>query len=571
LRFDDSLDTVLGADMATSFGAQSAWRQLTDLIGRRRAAPDAKAIEQLRTIRARVPTRIRAASARSLAFANPPAELVRLFAEDEPSVAAPVIAVARLTSEEWGMMLPHLPPASRSLMRHRRDLPSATVRALNSFGRSDFALPRPDGEPEPMPEPMPEPTIVSIEASVPVASIVPDRTIVSDIPQRAEPVPSAPANDASPSPAPRGPFPIADLVARIDAYQRDHGGLGRPPRAVASDGPIDHFCFETDATGTIRWVDGAPREPLIGVLLGTGSAQVDGVVSGAFRRRASFADARLVIAGSSLAAGQWQLSATPAFDPGSGRFTGYRGVARRPRADQRAEPMPKSSPSPEALRALVHELRTPTNAISGFAEMIEAQVLGPAPDDYRERAAAIRRDTHGLLAAIDDVDTAARIEQDALVLRPGVVEMTPLLKRAAIDLEPLMLLRQSVVDVDHGPPGLAIAGDEVAVARLVSRLMALAVGASGIGERIAIKVSAKDGQARLAVERPRAFAAWPGEALLSLEGEDQEGSLLGTAFGLRLARNLAVELGGSLKIGEQRLTLRLPAALDHDVGQLSSN
>lgn len=563
MRFDDSLDTVLGADMATSFGAQSAWRQLTDLIGRRRAAPDARAIEQLRTIRARVPMRIRAASARSLAFANPPAELVRLFAEDEPSVAAPVIAVARLTSAEWGVMLPDLPPTSRSLLRHRRDLPSATVRALNSFGRSDFALPRPDGEPEPM--------IIPIEAIAPVASIVPDRPIVSDIPQRPEPVPSAPANDASPPPAPRGPFPIADLVARIDAYQRDHGGLGRPPRAIASDGPIDHFCFETDATGTIRWVDGAPREPLIGVLLGTGSAQVDGVVSGAFSRRASFADARLVIAGSSTAAGQWQLSATPAFDPGSGRFTGYRGVARRPRVDQRAEPMSKNSPSPEALRALVHELRTPTNAISGFAEMIEAQVLGPAPDAYRARAAAIRHDTHGLLAAIDDVDTAARIEQDALVLRPGVVEVAPLLKRAARDLEPLMLLRQSVVDIDAGPPGLSIAGDEVAVARLISRLMALAVGASGIGERIAIRVSSRDGQARVAVERPRAFAAWPGEALLSLEGEDQEGTLLGTAFGLRLARNLARELGGSLKIGEQRLTLRLPAALDHDVGQLSSN
>ena len=34
LRFDDSLDTVLGADIATPFGAQSMWRQVTDLIGR---------------------------------------------------------------------------------------------------------------------------------------------------------------------------------------------------------------------------------------------------------------------------------------------------------------------------------------------------------------------------------------------------------------------------------------------------------------------------------------------------------------------------------------------------------
>ena len=78
LRFDDSLDTVLGADMATPFGAQSAWRQLTDLIGRRRAADLPEAIARLRSIRALVPPQVRAASARSLAFAMPPADLVRL-------------------------------------------------------------------------------------------------------------------------------------------------------------------------------------------------------------------------------------------------------------------------------------------------------------------------------------------------------------------------------------------------------------------------------------------------------------------------------------------------------------
>ena len=34
VRFDDSLKTVLSADMESGFGAQSAWRQLIDLMGR---------------------------------------------------------------------------------------------------------------------------------------------------------------------------------------------------------------------------------------------------------------------------------------------------------------------------------------------------------------------------------------------------------------------------------------------------------------------------------------------------------------------------------------------------------
>ena len=533
MRFDDSLDTVLNADADTPFGAQSMWRQLTDLIARRRVVASAEGIARLRAIRARVPAPVRAASARGAAFADPPADLVWLFGEDDPAIAAPVLAVARMSDDEWQAMIPALPATSRALLRHRRDLPEAAGRALASFGPADFALPEPAAG--------------------------------------ANATPIAAADPAPAPPAPTGPFPIADLVARIDAYQRDGHDLDRPSQPLEPAAPIEHFCFETDATGTIRWVDGAPREPLIGLLLGTGSAQVDGVVSGAFRRRAPFANARLVVAGKSSAAGEWQVSATPAFDPASGRFTGYRGVARRPRADERAAPMGDRAPPPESLRALVHELRTPTNAISGFAEMIEAQVLGPAPDVYRERAAQIRSDTRGLLAAIDDVDTAARIEQNALMLRPGAVEVAPLLKRVAADLEPLMVLRQSVVDLDAGPVGLRIAGDEVAIARVVSRVMALAVGASAIGERIPVRATLRDEFVRLAVERPRAFRRWPGEALLTVDGEDQEGSLLGTAFGLRLARNLASELGGGLKIGEHRLTLRLPVALDRDMGQLSTN
>ena len=129
-------------------------------------------------------------------------------------------------------MLPDLPPTSRSLLRHRRDLPADTVRALDSFGSSDFALPQPDRAS--WREPEPEPATAAVEA------FVSDRGAASDNPRRGESPAIAPANDAGPAPAPRGPFQIADLVARIDAYQRDHGELGRPPRAIASDGPIDH-------------------------------------------------------------------------------------------------------------------------------------------------------------------------------------------------------------------------------------------------------------------------------------------------------------------------------------------
>src|SRR3546814_5933795 len=100
------------------------------------------------------------------------------------------------------------------------------------------------------------------------------------------------------------------------------------------------------------------------------------------------------------------------------RFAGYRGTARRPRADESAAPR-TAGIVPDSLRQLVHELRTPTSAIAGFAEMIEAEILGPVADPYRDRAAAIRRQARDLLVAIEDLDTAARLESRALDLRPA--------------------------------------------------------------------------------------------------------------------------------------------------------
>jgi signal transduction histidine kinase len=465
------------------------------------------------------------------------------------------------------------------LLRQRRDLSPGVHRALVAFGSSDFQLPRPDEAAEPVeaetrtesPTPLGSVEPLAGQPFVAIGSAAASVPVVAEALRRGDTRPDTPANDQV---EPKGPFPIADLVARIDAYQRDHGDLGavRPP--AQPDAPIDRFRFETDSSGVIRWVDGAPREPLVGLSLGIATIQVDGVISGAFRNRAPFDAARMVIGGISSIAGQWQVSATPAFEPATGRFTGMRGVARRPRADERAEPASRSIP-PDSLRQLVHELRTPTNAISGFAEMIEAEVLGPAPEPYRGYATTIRTNVRDLINAIDDVDTAARIEQKALVLRPALVPVADLLMRTAEDLDALRDLRGSTIDIEDGTPGLTIAGDTLAVERVVARLMATAVAATQAGEHIVVRAIA-DGADMIAVsiDRPRMFAGYSSEALVTMDSEnvgEGQASLLGVGFTLRLARNLASELGGGLTIGEESLTLRLPAALDRPVEQQSSN
>jgi signal transduction histidine kinase len=762
LRFDDTLETVLASDLSTPYGVQSAWRQLVDLIGRRRAVAGHRAMSVLRSIRDSVPLPVRAASARALEFADPPPPLVRLFSLDELQVALPVLRSARMNSSEWIQLLPELAPASRAVLRNRRDLSPVVRRALESFGPIDFVLPDetvkevpvelpapspetvfeetvveevvweneidwsavadvPLGETEPVegesedepvaetvapelsaePEPSPEPetrkaplvywsvtggnrqpaqesSLTALLARLPesvqaaelvgeplstaaeaveaepdealdalveqvpeiliepepepvaarieeeedfsfiaLAGLAPSMTAVAaqvaevpEIPirpvQSGTDVPALAAELIAPPESPEqgpameqddvlvaevrqmaaeaagdddGTFEIADVVARIDAFWRHREETGPiEPRAPR---PADEFRFETDAKGMIRWVDGVSRAPLVGVALdsqsvpgGPESSRVDGVAGGAFRRRAGFSNARLSVEGESDAAGDWLISAIPVFDPGNGRFTGYRGTARRPRVDERAEPLRPSLAGPampaDSLRQLVHELRTPTNAIAGFAEMIEAQMLGPVGDAYRDRAQVIRSQARELMGAIDDLDLAARIDSAALSLVPGQIALRPVLAMIVDDLAPLAELRGSVVALPIAD--LSVMGDRRAVERLLARLLATLVSASGQGERIGVHVApeSKD-MVAITIDRPQALADYPGDSVLDIDDEREDITLLGTGFALRLSRNLARELGGALVIGPESLTLRLPAAVNEQVGQAHLN
>jgi signal transduction histidine kinase len=271
--------------------------------------------------------------------------------------------------------------------------------------------------------------------------------------------------------------------------------------------------------------------------------------------------------------GDWLISAIPVFDPANGRFTGYRGTARRPRVDERAEPV-RTATGPsmpaDSLRQLVHELRTPTNAIAGFAEMIEAQMLGPVGDAYRDRAQVIRSQARELLGAIEDIDLAARIDSAALSLVPGQVALRPVLAMIVDDLAPLSELRGSVIALPIAD--LSVTGDRRAVERLLARLLATLVSASGQGERIGVHM-ATEGADKIAItiDRPQALADYPGDQVLDIDDEREDATLLGTGFALRLARNLARELGGALVIGPESLTLRLPAAVNEQVGQAHLN
>jgi signal transduction histidine kinase len=542
VRFDDMIATVLAQPEGQPSQRMAKWRQLVDLLAQRRGPEpsehSAEALSWLRGTREHIASERRRSIARSLAGRRVAPAIVAFFAEDRAEVAAPLIGGALLSANEWLDLLPSLAPPARALLRHRRDLLPEVEQALASFGAADFAL----------------------------AGTIADASAVEAHRQGAAKAEAEAAGETQ----------IRELVARIENFRRKREAEATPP-LPADLAPAEEFQWESGADGTILWVEGAPRGPLIGQSIASiaerGQYGVDGQAAGAFEKRAPFRDARFSAAGSGAASGDWRISGVPFFDPVHGNFLGYRGSARRPRVDEVAAAVSSASDTlfgtnlpADSLRQLIHELRTPLNAIVGFAEMIDGQYMGPAAAPYRGRAAEIMEQASRLLSAVDDLDTAARLETRRMSVDEASVDAVALLCRLHDAYERVARQRGSriAIEIERDLPPARV--ELSAVERMFARMLAATIGLAGEGETIAATMGLADTGARkmlcLAIDRPRAIAGLDEAALLdpgySPEGDWPGAPALGLGFALRLVRNLADAVGGALVVAEERFALYLP-------------
>jgi len=345
---------------------------------------------------------------------------------------------------------------------------------------------------------------------------------------------------------------ISEVVARIErlrhARERPNGGLGALQPAAGSTN-FSLFRWECTPSGEIGWVDGVPRGGLVGrALTQPGSAPGGDSLSRAFAMRAPFHDAPIRFLDEGAVAGEWAVSGVPAFEPADGRFAGYRGIAiRRPAS---VAP-PANLADPDAIRELVHELKTPLNAIIGFAEIIDGQYLGPAHRPYRAQARDIVSQARLLLAAIDDLDLAAKLRSDPGQGRTSA-NLHQLLGDVLAELREHAAARDVELTVDEGSDEIRCLIEPALGERLVRRFCTALIDAAEPGEGMRIGFSAGDGQCRIAVSRPRGLDVASGGTIERGDGE------LGAAFWFHLVRGLAHVAGGDLLVGDEWLTLTIP-------------
>jgi signal transduction histidine kinase len=232
---------------------------------------------------------------------------------------------------------------------------------------------------------------------------------------------------------------------------------------------------------------------------------------------------------------------------------------RRPPEAKPAEE-PAETPG-DRMRQVLHELRTPVNAIQGFAEIIQQQLFGPAPHEYRALAGAVAVDAARLMAGFDELDRLARLESGALTLAEGSSDLREVLAQLLRRLEGVLRPRSARMIMAVSGSPFTVPMDEDDAQRLAWRLLATLAGAMAPGEVIELDLASDGERVSLRAELPAALqedtdmfaASTPSQARAVSAG------MFGSGFSFRLARAEAAAAGGRLSRRSDGLTLELPA------------
>jgi two-component system, OmpR family, sensor kinase len=211
------------------------------------------------------------------------------------------------------------------------------------------------------------------------------------------------------------------------------------------------------------------------------------------------------------------------------------------------------------LLSVGHELKTPLTAIRGYSEGLDEGVLTP------ERAVkVIRTEAVRLERLIEDLINLARLDRQRFDIHPVTVDLVEIARESADRHAARARELRVAVEVRNGRPALATA-DPDRLLQAVSNLVENALRCTPPGGTVTLmpapgEIAVQDtGPGLAADELPRAF-----ERFFLYRRYDGQRPV-GTGLGLAIVRELAVGMGGDVRVASSaagtRFTVLLPDAL----------
>ena len=273
------------------------------------------------------------------------------------------------------------------------------------------------------------------------------------------------------------------------------------------------------------------------------------------------------------------VAGLPTFAEGTGRFAGYRGVARdvtESKAqesrlhDAKAVADQANRAKSTFLATMSHEFRTPLNAVIGFADVLQGEYFGPlGHPKYREYAGDIGASARHLAQMIDDVLDMAKIEAGRQDLHEAHAPPEDLMERAVRMVKPRADANGLVLTVTYPTEGVVLHVDGAKIVQILVNLLANAVKFTEPGGTVDLAaVLTDDGSFAFTVadtgigmrEEDQAVALAPFGQVNAASPAGRQGS----GLGLPIVKALIERHGGTLKIESEpgvgsALTVTLPA------------
>ncbi len=204
------------------------------------------------------------------------------------------------------------------------------------------------------------------------------------------------------------------------------------------------------------------------------------------------------------------------------------------------------------LAAVSHELRSPLNAILGFADVLVAEVDGPLSTEAREEVEQIRISGKHLLDLINDILELSALEGGQLQLSRTRVDLAAIAWGVVREAAGLVGARPVTVRID-GEKGVFANADPKRVRQMLTNLVGNAIKFTLVGE-VVVEVGREGRFARVSVRDTGPGISPQERATIFQEYKQTQAERSrrrGTGLGLAITRRLVAMHNGSIQVDSE--------------------
>ena len=226
------------------------------------------------------------------------------------------------------------------------------------------------------------------------------------------------------------------------------------------------------------------------------------------------------------------------------------------------------------LTSIGHEIRTPLTGILGFGSVLAEETEG----ELREMAGLIERSGYRLLETINGMLDLARLEADAVVIKPEPVDVVHEVKEAVALLRPIAEAKNLALEAEYDQPTIAAHLDVSVLHRILNNIVGNAIKFTEKGG-VTVNVYSQHDRVRLDVRDtgvgiepsflPHVFDEFKREASGVARNQDS------TGLGLAITKSLVEKMQGEISLQSEKgkgttFTVVLPRDLS-TLGNCSSS